>query len=244
MNNAKPNRYAFAEQLYSATDKTMQEIADLTGIPVRSLYRRAREYKWETLKRSTRRSPMILAEEMYRELSDLTATINQRPEGQRMPTPVEAELRRKILYSILAIKKFPTHAEAHFLLQGLIRYNDHFHFNGVEGLPSLIEGFLSHRDVYGFAAYQPEHNQDINQPTEQDLELLYSGPEEGEAPSPYRDPEDMILDKEQPRFHVIKTPTEDNSPAENTTAPFKPIVYETLNTPKPFIILNPHADKH
>jgi hypothetical protein len=127
---------------------------------------------------------MVLAEQMYQELADLTASINSRPIGQRIPTPSEAELRRKILYSIRAIKKFPTHAEVGFIMESLQRYSEHFHFDRLDGLQKLIEGFLAHRDVYGFASYQPEHNQDLNQPTEQELELAYSG----DTPSPYRAP--------------------------------------------------------
>lgn len=217
----------------------MQDIADLTKIPVRTLYRRARDYKWETLRRATRRSPIILTEEMYRELSDLNATINERPKGQRIPTPTEAETRRKIVYSIAAIKKWPTHAEAAFLFQSLLRYNEHFHFRGVEGLPELIEGFLAHRDVYGYASYQPEHNQDINQPTEQELELLYSEDEK----SPYRDPEEMTLDIEQPKFRIIypDMPGKDNGnqhAADGARSILKPHVYDAINNPKPLVVLN------
>lgn len=175
MYTSNPERYQFAEQLYCFTDKTIQEIAELAKIPLRTLYQRARDYKWATLRRASRRSPMMLCEEMYRELSDLTAAINNRPEGQRIPTYNEAELRRKIVYSIAAIKKFPTHAEVAFILQSLLRYGNHFHYDRVDGLQNLIEAFLSHRDVYGFASYQPEHNQDMNFPTDQELELEISG---------------------------------------------------------------------
>lgn len=184
MYKADHERYKFAQQLYCFTDKSIADIAIITGIPERSLYRRAADYKWSTLRRASRRSPMILAEQMYQELADLTAAINSRPEGQRIPTPQEAELRRKILYSIRTIKKFPTHAEVGFILESLQRYSEHFHYDNLAGLQALIEGFLSHRDVYGFASYQPEHNQDLNQPTEQELELFYSG----QTASLYRDP--------------------------------------------------------
>jgi hypothetical protein len=182
-------RYRFAEQLYCFTDKSISEIAKLAEIPERSVYRRARDYKWETLRRASKRSPLILSEEMYRELADLTASINQRPEGQRIPTPQEADLRRKILNSIAAIKKFPTHAEVTFILQSLLRYNDNFYGNGWEHLGGLIDSFLSHRDIYGFSSYQPEHNQDLGKITDEELDLLLAGPQDGEDPSPYNDPD-------------------------------------------------------
>lgn len=253
MNNAKPGRFTTAEQLYCYTDKTMQEIAELTKIPVRSLYRRARDYKWESLRRATRRSPIVLTEEMYRELSDLTASINERPKGQRVPTPTEAELRRKIVYSIVAIKRWPTHSEAAFLFQSLLRYNEHFHFQGVDGLPELIDGFLAHRDVYGYASYQPEHNQDLNQPTPQELQRLYGGADDDEAESPYRDPDEMVIEKEEPEFRVVYPGDEDyaataiarglaGTPGYTVEPPpengglLKPHVYEALSHLKPIVV--------
>jgi hypothetical protein len=202
MSTSSPERYVFAEQLYCWTDKSMPEIAELTGIPLRSLYHRSRKYKWEVMRRASRRSPMVLVEEMYRELSDLTEKINQRPIGQRLPTKEEAELRKKIVATITAIKKFTTHAEATFLMQSLLRYNDTYHGNRLEGLQSLVDAFLAHRDIYGFASYQPEHDQDVNQPNEQDLNLFFSGPEIDEAPATYRHPDNMRL--EQPMTKLIE----------------------------------------
>jgi hypothetical protein len=204
-------RYKFAQQLYCFTDKTIADIATITGIPERSLYRRAADYKWSTLRRSSRRSPMVLAEQMYQELADLTASINSRPIGQRIPTPTEAELRRKILYSIRTIKKFPTHSEVTFILESLQRYSEHFHYDRLETLRGLIEGFLAHRDIYGYASYQPEHNQDLNQPTEQELELFYTG----ETAALYRDPSATTK-----ALNAEKTATATTIPVEqNNTAP-------------------------
>jgi hypothetical protein len=196
MYKSNPERYKFAEQLYCFTDKDIPEIAELTKIPVRTLYQRARDYKWARLRRASRRSPAILCEEMYRELADLTELINSRPEGQRIPTQQEANLRKKILSSIADIKRYPTHAEAVFILESLIRYANHFHFDRLDGLQYLVECFLAHRDVYGFASYQPEHNQDLNHLNEQDMEHAF---EEQENP-PYRLPDEttIALNKDLP----------------------------------------------
>lgn len=190
MYQADHERYVFAEQLYCFTDKRMHEIAELAKIPLRTLYQRARDYDWATLRRASKRSPMILCEEMYRELADLTESINKRPEGQRIPTSAEAETRRKIVYTIAAVKKFPTHAEAAFLMQSLIRYATNFHWEEVQNLQKLVDAFLSHRDVYGYASYQPEHNQDINHISEQDIEKEFN---EIDTPS-YRHPDDTTSD--------------------------------------------------
>ena len=219
-------RYRFAEQLYCFTDKSIPEIAKLAKIPLRTLYRRAREYKWETLRRASRRSPMILVEEMYRELADLSESISKRPEGQRIPTSQEAELRRKTVYSIAAVKKFPTHAEVSFILQSIVRYNAYFHDNGCEGLEALIDAFLAHRDVYGFASYQPEHNQDLNQLTEQEVELMFSGPEEGESPADFRDPDDMTLNIPK-RPDIKPTQQQDQCISDGISHPPKPVIFTT-----------------
>ncbi len=215
---AKTNheRYAFAEQLYCFTDKSIPEIAEITKIPERTLFQRARDYKWDTLRRASRRSPLVLCEEMYRELSDLTATINSRPEGQRIPTSQEAELRRKIVYSIAAIKRFPTHAEVLFIMQSLIRYGNHFHYDRVDGLQNLVDGFLAHRDIYGFTSYQPEHNQDLNYPTEQELDNLEQ----------FRDPSDTTTDLNQDIVHIPLRNTEEIEEASSIITKFK-------TTPKP-----------
>ncbi|HYD22305.1 MAG TPA: hypothetical protein VEB40_12570 [Flavipsychrobacter sp.] len=161
MYKANHERYKLAEQLYCYADKSIPDIAELTGIPLRTLYKRAQDYKWTTLRRASKRSPAILCEEMYRELSDLTASINSRPEGQRIPTPQEANLRSKILASIKAIKKFPTHAEAAMVMQGFIRYvsaaSPQFKM-----IIEHVENFLGHRDCYGYASFQPEHGEDLN----------------------------------------------------------------------------------
>ncbi len=207
MYKADHERYTFAEQLYCHTDKKMDEIAKLSKIPLRSLYQRARDYKWDTLRRASRRSPMVLCEEMYRELSDLTATINSRPEGQRIPTPAEADLRRKIVYTIAKVKNFPTHAEAAFLMQSLIRYGTHFHYTEVQGLQTLVDSFLSHRDVYGFASYQPEHNQETAMLNDQELEKETNGVDTPD----YRHPDDTTEELNKDIFKW-RAPTFDTHP--------------------------------
>jgi hypothetical protein len=181
-------RYQIAEQLYCFTDKSIPEIAEITGIPKPTLYQRARTYNWQSLRRASRRSPAILAEEMYKEVSDLTASVNKRPVGERISTPQEADLRKKILSSIAAIKKFPTHAEVAFIMQSLLRYvkitTPHH-----ELVSKILESFMSHRDFYGYASFQPEYEQDLNMADEMEMDLMFNSPES--SPFNQEAPEDM-----------------------------------------------------
>jgi hypothetical protein len=173
MNTTDNDRYRFAQQLYTLTDKSLPEIGEITGIARTTLYDRARKYNWVTLKRAARRSPIVLVEEMYSELSDLTARINARPEGQRIPTREEADLRKKILSSIAAVKKYPTLAEVNMILQSLQKYVRGFSSYHAE-FSKMIEAFMSHRDIYGYASWQPEHGEDLNMPTEQEVEAIFN----------------------------------------------------------------------
>ena len=184
MYSSNHERYQFAEQLYSLTDKSIPEIAELTGIPKTTLYERARKYSWTTQKRAVRRSPIVIVEEMYRELSELNSKISRRPEKQRIATREEAELRRKILASIAAIKKYPTHAEVNMIMQSLKKYIKSS-TSRHEEFAKLIDAFMCHRDIYGFASVLPEHGVDLNMPAEQDIDLIFGTRELEIEESPY-----------------------------------------------------------
>lgn len=196
-------RYQFAEQLYVFTDKSIDEIAEISGIPRRSLFHRAKTYKWASIKLASLRSPAVLVEEMYRELSTITMTINQRPEGQKLATPREAELRRKIIHSITAVKKFPSHAEVIWIMQALLRYAERaYHFEWPT-VTKIVEGFLSHKDMYGYKSYQPENGQDLHGLTDVELRERFHGPED------LSDPDDL------PHNEDILFPGESYFPQEN-----------------------------
>ena len=227
MYKANHERYKLAEQLYCYADKSIPDIAELTGIPLRTLYKRAQDYKWTTLRRASKRSPAILCEEMYRELSDLNAAINNRPEGQRIPTPQEASLRSRILVSIKAIKKFPTHAEAAMVMQGFIRYvsaaSPQFKM-----IIEQVENFLGHRDCYGYASFQPEHGEDLNMPTMEErsgdcpymeYDMTYTPPdEEVLAAAALLEAQSQIEDDQVNFFHGSGKLNFDN-PADNIEFP-------------------------
>lgn len=82
-------------------------------------------------------------------------------------------------------------------MQSLIRYAQNFHWEEVQNLQKLVDAFLSHRDVYGYASYQPEHGQEINHISEQDIEKEFN---ETDTPS-YRHPDDTTADLNQGIVH-------------------------------------------
>lgn len=214
-------RYRFAEQLYVFAEKSIDEIAEITGIPRRSLFTRAKTYKWASLRTASLRSPAVLVEEMYRELSNLNLKISQRPPSEQLATPHEAELRRKIIYSIKAVKKFPSHAEVVYIMQSLLRYAGmacHAEFPAVE---KAIDGFLSHKDMYGYTSYQPEHKQDLHAPTAVEMRERFQGPEDLSDPDDVPHAEDMLLSG---LSYLSSENTEDNTQSPETQAPLDFIV--------------------
>ena len=210
-------RYQFAEQLYVFTNRSMEEIAEITGIPRRSLYNRAKTYKWASIKLASLRSPAVLVEEMYRELSTLTQTINERPEGQKLATPHEAELRRKIIHSITAVKKFPSHAEVIWIMQSLLRYAERSYYGDRAVVAKIVEGFLSQKDMYGYRSYQPEHEQDLHAITDVEQRERFQGPDDLSDPDDVPHNEDILLPGES--FYPQENPEEETLNAETQATP-------------------------
>lgn len=213
-------RYQFAEQLYVFTGRSIDEIAEITGIPRRSLFHRAKTYKWTSIRMASLRSPAILVEEMYRELSTLTMTINQRPDGQKLATPQEAELRRKIINSITAVKKFPCHAEVIYIMQSLLRYSERAYHDDHKAVAKLIDGFLSQKDMYGYRSYQPENGQDLHTDTDIEQRERFHGPEDLSDPEDMPHQEDILFPGETYLSH--KKAEEEDLRAETQDRPISP----------------------
>ncbi len=214
-------RYRFAEQLYVFAEKSIEEIAEITGIPRRSLYTRAKTYKWASLRTASLRSPAVLVEEMYRELSNLNLKISQRAPSEQLATPQEAELRRKIIYSITAVKKFPSHAEVVYIMQSLLRYAGIACHAESQAVAKVVDGFLSHKDMYGYTSYQPEHKQDLHAPTAVEMRERFNGPEDLSDPDDVPHPEDILLPGQS---YIPSQDTETNTQSPETQAPLDYIV--------------------
>ena len=98
-------KYTQARDLYFQTELTQEEIARIIGISGRTLYRWMKQDEWKRIKAAARQAPAALVERFYVQLQDLNDTICNRPIGQRIPTMEEAEINRKIIYSISKLKQ-------------------------------------------------------------------------------------------------------------------------------------------
>jgi transcriptional regulator with XRE-family HTH domain len=112
--NPTGNKREQARNLYFQTNLTQKQIADVIGVSQKTVSTYVSDHKWNLIKKRAGQLPAIFIEQMYTELQALNDTIAARGNGQCYATPEEAEVRRKILYSIAAVKdrqSAGTHAE-------------------------------------------------------------------------------------------------------------------------------------
>lgn len=93
-----------ARNLYFNTTLSQAQIAEVIGVSQKTISIYISENNWKLLKQKAQQLPPVFIDQMNSELQELNARIAARPEGKRIPTSEEAELRRKILYSLAALK--------------------------------------------------------------------------------------------------------------------------------------------
>ncbi len=101
--------------LYLGSDLTQSQIAALIGVSQKTVSQYISENKWNLVKERAKQMPALFLEQMNSELEDINDVIARRPKGERHPTLGEAEVRRKIMYSMASIKErqsVGTHMEA------------------------------------------------------------------------------------------------------------------------------------
>lgn len=91
--------------LYFNTTMSQAQIADLIGISQKTVSLYITQNNWKLLKKRGTQLPSVFIEQMNCELQQMNNLIASRPDGQRFPTLQEAEIRRKIMYSISTIKE-------------------------------------------------------------------------------------------------------------------------------------------
>ncbi|MCD6010647.1 MAG: helix-turn-helix protein [Flavipsychrobacter sp.] len=104
-----------ARNLYLQSDLTQAQIADIIGVSQKTVSQYVNENKWQLLKDRAKQMPALFLEQMIGELEDINQVIASRPKGERHPTLQEAEVRRKIMYSMASVKErqsVGTHIEA------------------------------------------------------------------------------------------------------------------------------------
>ena len=99
------DKKAQARNLYLHSTLTQSQIAELLDVSQKTISLYISESKLQLLKKRAAQSPSIFLEQMNNELHEMNEIIAARPPGQRIPTLQEAEIRRKTMYSIAAIRQ-------------------------------------------------------------------------------------------------------------------------------------------
>lgn len=96
-----------AYELYCNTEMTQREIAEFLGVAERtmSLWVNANKGEWRADRDMNSVTKLSIVKQYYKQLQALNEAIEGRDEGQRYPTPAEADLRLKIHKSISAFDK-------------------------------------------------------------------------------------------------------------------------------------------
>lgn len=104
---AKHSMYADARKHYFAGTYTQKEIAELTGVPIRTLYDWIKDGQWEQLRRNANQVPALILENLVTQLTALQKQILSREESSCVPTHLEAETQRKLIAAITNINAYP-----------------------------------------------------------------------------------------------------------------------------------------
>jgi hypothetical protein len=103
--SAAPEKLQQVRNLYFNTTLTQSEIGALVGLSQKTVSCYISENNWRSVRDRVRKMPILLIEQMNSELKEISDAVAARPKGKRFPTPREAETRRKIIYSIAAMKE-------------------------------------------------------------------------------------------------------------------------------------------
>jgi hypothetical protein len=146
-----------ARNEFFSTSAPLNAIADKVGVARKTVSIWATEGNWQALKINSMRTPAILVDGMYAELSELADAIASRPHGERYPTPKEADVRRKTILSIKDLKKGIATPEMHELLKSFTQF---IIARGDERtamrMSRFIHAFLNETDKFGYLPHQVE----------------------------------------------------------------------------------------
>jgi hypothetical protein len=106
--NTKQNACNKAREYYFQGIYAQKEIAQMTEVSERTIYNWIKEGSWEQLRTDALLAPSHMMHHFINQLLDLQNTIAAREAGNRHPDPKEMETQRKLLKTILDLKKYPT----------------------------------------------------------------------------------------------------------------------------------------
>lgn len=91
---------AIAKELYLHGDYTFEEIADKVGTVRQTISRWSKEEEWAALKASMTVGKEKTLKNLYAHVQSINESILEREEGERTPTPKEADILAKLSAAI------------------------------------------------------------------------------------------------------------------------------------------------
>ena len=89
-----------AKELYLAGDYTFEEVADKVGAARQTIARWAKDEGWRDIKASMTVGKDKMLKNLYAHVQTINDEILSRPDGERRPTPAEADILAKLSSSI------------------------------------------------------------------------------------------------------------------------------------------------
>jgi len=179
-----------ARELFLTSEKSRSEIAAEVGVSEKTISNWSVKGRWQELKKASVQAPAVLIQQMYDEIAQINNIILSRPEGQRHPTAAEAELRRKIITSIRAVKRQLSTPELYQAIRSFVQYVTRRNPRH-RGLDYYIEEFISGDRDAGKHSIRPS-------------EMEYKADEDEKNKAPYEEPEGELMDEEtdNPEFDL------------------------------------------
>ncbi len=145
-----------ALHLYMTQNMSQKQIANEVGVSDRTLYTWIHQNAWDELKRAAYQAPAIIAQNFSSQLIEMQNHIAKREEGNRFPTPQEAEVMRKLVTCIDKMKKHPSLSMNMQVLETFKNYIRPIDQDFAIDLGNYTERFLSGKAVNGFAPHELE----------------------------------------------------------------------------------------
>jgi hypothetical protein len=146
MNDQAPSNVENLQQvrnLYFNTTLSQSEIAGLIGISQKTVSSYVSRHNWKNIREQVRKMPILLIQQMNNELREINETIASRPPGERFPTAREAEVRRKIIYSITAMKQRQSAATHLEVLLNFLRSVEEENVNDARLISNYIMNYVN-----------------------------------------------------------------------------------------------------
>jgi len=150
----KSNEQQTARDLFFQAEHSQAEIARQVGVDPKTVNLWVKHGKWKEIKQAARRTPSILVEQYFNQLSALNEAIDARNEGERYPSLKEAETMRKLIVCINTIQKQVSVGASIDVMQNLI-YRIAIRDNDLANkVTDYAEEVLKSREIDGIKSHE------------------------------------------------------------------------------------------